>query len=168
VIDTGKPELDANLLVHYGVKGMKWGKTTERKASDAHNKNVRQTLRKKKFTDDEIRAARTRQAARAEKYQKAIDRSGGKYTKEIADAQHEWREQDDRYTANRKTVGEKRVATVLGGPIGRYLVSDARTTTRLANEAPVQWNTGKDRAQSVLKNAAVGGLLVAAVAGGRR
>jgi hypothetical protein len=59
-----KPELDENLLVHFGVKGMKWG---ERRAARQHQRSLNRASRQKdrQERNDSIDAARARYASGA-------------------------------------------------------------------------------------------------------
>lgn len=190
MIDAEKPPLDDDLLMHFGIKGMKWGqRKAERKKRDALDgveykrstfewtKNDPKGPIKKHYSDAEILKARKNQKRRADRMQRATDatvklgkQKNGyyKYTKELDDAVYNWQEQRDRYVANRKTKGEKRVSILLGGPVGAYLTSDFRTVTRVVNENPTKYgDEGKVRAKKIATNVAIGGTFAAAAIAGK-
>jgi hypothetical protein len=116
--------------------------------------------------------------------QTAVTKGGGpkadgfyKMTPQLERAVLKWQDADDRYIANRKTVGEKRVATLKGGPIGRYLASDMRTATRVSNESSnlvypkSDHRTPIDKANrnaKIVATMALGAAFATTVFGGRR
>jgi hypothetical protein len=86
-------------LAHLGVKGMRWG------------------TRKQNPTGSEIKGARTRQAERHVAVRTAKTPSArNKASKDVTT-------NEDRVTASRMTIGEKIVATMLGGPVGLIVIS---------------------------------------------
>jgi len=119
-----KPGSPADVLEHYGVKGMQWG------------------VRKKKPTSAEIHSARQRQAQRARELQRHDDVAStasspavrAKAIKEARRVAIELQTSEDRVTAARMTTGEKVAATILGGPLGLAVIvargSAARATAR--------------------------------------
>lgn len=128
-----------DFLAHYGVKGMKWGVRKAPSAGDvarSHEKARIKEASKKKYSNDEILAARRRQGERAVAYLTAEKRAprlpSGKLqlTKETAKRRWDLIENDDVYVAARKTTGEKLAAKILLGPIGGYYTSDANTHRR--------------------------------------
>jgi len=133
-------------LSHHGVKGMHWGvrKSVTKSSTDV-------PLNKRKFTTEEIKTARANQAKRAETHQKNIDDSKRNpddpkhllWNDKLDKSEKDWQSSDDRYIANRKTKGEKFVATLLSGPVGLYRTSDLMTNTRAANENPFKYKRVK-------------------------
>lgn len=107
-----KPSI-AEVLIHYGTKGMKWG------------------VRKKKPTSDDIHAARVRQASRYRKFEKAQDdvnlatnsksRNAAIRRRDKAEKEHDLNE--DRVTAVRMTRGEKFGAVLVAGPLGLGIIA---------------------------------------------
>lgn len=140
VNDQDKPNLD-DALVHFGKKGMKWGVRKD------DSKSPSAVLNRTHFSDKEIHTARKNQKARAAAYQKEVDKSQRDpkdkkhllYTEELDRVRTNWADNQDRYVANRKTRGEKFVATLLLGAAGKTLTSDKRTLARVANESPVKY-----------------------------
>lgn len=106
--DDDKPELDDDLLMHYGVAGMKWGK------------------HRAKADGLEIKAARTRLQAKQIEYRqakKAIRKAPKGEDKDAAKAnvaklKTDFLKNPDRVTASRMTKGEKTVALLLTVPTG--------------------------------------------------
>lgn len=134
-------------LAHYGVKGMRWGVRRAKTEGDIRRAEDRARIKranKTKYSNDDIRGARARQAKRARIYiaaQKAATkrdpRSGRLYlAKSIVKEQKNWVDQEDAYIAARRTTGEKAIAGLLGGPVGLALASDARTHIRVGNAMP--------------------------------
>ena len=136
-----------DFLAHYGVKGMRWGvRKDKEKTWQQEDRELRKKLKDQKFTKDEILTARANQKVRAAAYQREVDKSKRDpetglllYTDAVHKVATDWSKSPDRYTANRKTAGEKFVATLLAGPVGAYKFSDRQTTARLAEEAPVKY-----------------------------
>ena len=141
-------ETDA-FLAHYGVKGMKWGVRRTKTAGDIGRAEAKARIKKAnrtKYSDDDIRGARARQAVRARAYIAAdkaatkIDPQTGRpyLSRSVVKEQLDWVDQYDAYIAARRTTGEKVIAGLLGGPVGLVLASDARTHIRVGNAMPEQ------------------------------
>jgi hypothetical protein len=123
VID--KPDLDEDLLIHYGVAGMKWGKTRARgKSADIKKArgNVAKRAEKYKAEKNKLKAMKDGKA----KVQKMKDLNKMKVSN-LKDP--------DRVLANRLTRGEK--AAVLGFsfitltlPVGLGVVAGTSAASR--------------------------------------
>lgn len=102
-----KPSLEE--LAHYGVLGMKWGKTRAR-ANGAQIRQARRRLGKEQADlfekQDAVKSLQKGTSARA------------KGEKELAKQTTAFLNNPDRVTATRLTRGEKAVLLVLGGPVG--------------------------------------------------
>lgn len=150
----------SDFLAHYGVKGMRWGvrkprgdhdetfreRYKESKKFDYQKqlKDKKKELNSQKISNDEIRKARSNIEAKRAAFQKAVDDfeqdpTNPKLVRAMVKADEAWAMDDDRYTAHRKTTGEKFVAALLAGPIGARRASDAQTTRRANAEKPVKY-----------------------------
>ena len=108
-------------LEHYGVLGMKWGKT------------------RAKANATQIRAARRNVMNAANKYhdQRDVVKSTKKGTAERAQAEKklskvksDFYKNPDRVTAARLTRGEKAIVLILGGPFGIGAVAGSSAASR--------------------------------------
>lgn len=90
-----KPELDENLLEHFGVKGMRWGvrRDTTSAAGKVRDARKAEKLKQRYARDDAIDAARARVAS-------------GAVRTEYKAARHE-------YKAQRKVVGRKEARRIM-------------------------------------------------------
>lgn len=138
-----------DFLKHYGVKGMRWGVTSEQVAREKSDgvKYQKSTFNaskkdtsgpiKKHYSDNEIRDARQIQEGKRAAI-KALDDKYGKdpvtkkyiFTREHERAYANLLDSRERVIANRKTRGEKIAATLLAGPFGAYYASDRHSQSR--------------------------------------
>lgn len=133
-----KPDLNEDLLIHFGVKGMKWGRRKARDDGGSGSGGSAPKVKKKKLTSNDIREARAQHQARvAELYradqqlrtattQKGKDialRQVDKMAQQIAKS-------DDARIANKMTRGEKVAALVIAGPIGAVVIGANKFATR--------------------------------------
>lgn len=123
MIDTDKPDLNEDLLIHYGVAGMKWGK--RKKAGASEIRRDRRALRvqkdKRAAVKDQMKAAKTDKAK--------------------ADLKAKMNKMDEAYkndprhvTARRLTTGEKAASIVIGGPLGLALIAGTSLSSRRAEQ----------------------------------
>jgi hypothetical protein len=131
-----KPPLDEDLLIHFGVKGMRWGH--RKSSSDSGSGAPPKKPVKKKITSETIREARATHHARMtqlvladQKVRLATTKKGKdaalkiveKYAKQMANS-------DDARIANKMTRGEKTIALLVGGPLGAVVIGANAFTTR--------------------------------------
>lgn len=124
-MDYDKPELDDDLLMHFGVKGMKWGVTRSRPSASeiytARNKVARQAndIRNKK-----------KSVARAVRTETREKRKG-----ELAAVKLAYLKNPDRATALRITKGDLAISALLSTPLSGSTAAAgiaAGAATRLA------------------------------------
>jgi len=133
-VDDYKPPLDDELLIHYGIKGMKWGR---RKARDDGGSG-KAAKPKKKITSDDIRESRAQHQARVAELIRADQRVRTATTKKGKDAALRQVEKmakqiantDDARIANKMTRGEKAAALFVAGPLGLVVIGANKFTTR--------------------------------------
>lgn len=120
---TEQDDKTQEFLAHYGVKGMRWGKTTKSDAggSSAPASTYSRSLAKEKVSNDDIYDARLRvytqsQAVRREiKDIKAQAKAGKTAVDKVAinEAKAALYNNPDRVTASRMTTGDKVVAGII-------------------------------------------------------
>lgn len=117
-----KPALDDDLLLHYGVVGMKWGH------------------RKARATSSDIKRARRGLRAQNDKYGQLEDRMtygknenkalNDKLTAQMKKMDEDFKKDPRRVIATRLTRGEKVAAVILGGPIGVAVIAGTSARSR--------------------------------------
>lgn len=107
-------------LVHYGVKGMKWGVRKAASTREVFGARARLQVKQHEYSNQK-RRVRKAKSATAKAKQKA------KLNKMKIDFLND----PDRVTASRLSTGEKVVATLLAGPIGIGAVGVASYTSRV-------------------------------------
>lgn len=97
----------SNELVHYGVKGMKWGVRKAVSTREVYGARARLQVKQNEIADQK-RNVRKAKSATAKTNQKT------KLDKMKVDFLND----PDRVTASRLSTGEKVVATIFAGPVG--------------------------------------------------
>lgn len=113
----------ANYLAHYGVMGMKWGKSKGGSSGSSGSSESGAPAKKAKPTSDDIKAARGRQVERSVKldqaqvdYFFASSEKGRNIAKnKLEKYSDEYQNSGDLELANRRTRGEKISAGVMHG-----------------------------------------------------
>jgi hypothetical protein len=116
-----KPSLEDLALMHYGVMGMKWGKT------------------RAKADGLEIRSARARVDSmgtnylRAKRAAKKAPKGSERQKKRLAEAEafkKKWQKMPERGVAARMTRGEKVVSVILLGPLAAIPIATSSAASR--------------------------------------
>lgn len=135
-----KPSLDE--LLHYGVKGMRWGVRKDRSSSAGPSR-----WEKRRARDQEIKDARARQASRqgetlkaeAALYNSVVTGGRKEAVATLRERQNDYFKNPDYALAAKKTTGEKAVATMLvayGAGILAYNIAGAAALNKLSAPAP--------------------------------
>jgi hypothetical protein len=116
-------------LVHYGVLGMKWGKSRAKASSgQIHDARDRQMSRVEVVGDAKkalVKDSRTRL-----KSGRAAEGPSAKLKKNLDDAEKDFLDNPDRAIAVRMTRGEKALSLALAGPVGLVLIGATSATSR--------------------------------------
>lgn len=116
-----KPALNNELLMHYGVKGMRWGQTRTSKPSGSDIREARARVQ-----TGQNKLARQRSTVRNAPTVAKRDAQKTKYNSMKKD----FLKNPDRVTATRMTRGEKAVALVLFGPGGVGAIAGTAAVSR--------------------------------------
>lgn len=107
-------------IIHYGVKGMKWGVRKAASTREVYGARARLQVKQNEFATQK-RAVRKAKSPTAKANQKAkLDRMKIDFLND-----------PDRVTASRMSTGEKVAATILAGPIGIGAAGVASYTSRV-------------------------------------
>jgi hypothetical protein len=107
-------------LVHYGVKGMKWGVRKAVSTREVHGARARLEVKQHEYSSQK-RAVRKAKSPKAKANQKA----------KLNQMKVDYLKDPDRVTAARMSTGEKVVATLFAGPVGVGAAGVASYTSRV-------------------------------------
>lgn len=107
-------------LIHYGIKGMKWGVRKAASAREIYGARARLQVKQNEYSAQKRKVRKTK-TPKAKANQKAkLDKMKVDFLKD-----------PDRVTASRMSTGEKVVAALFAGPIGVGVVGATSYTSRV-------------------------------------